>query len=69
MQIEMQKCLAGIPRQINISDDILIGGHGDDEHDEALKMTLQRIREKGLTVKVTKCLFSILGRSFHSVCT
>ena len=59
MQIELQRCLAGIPMQINISDDILIGGHGDEEHDEALAATLERIREKGLTVKVTKCIFDV----------
>ena len=37
IQIELQKCLAGIPMQINISDDILIGGHRDEEHDETLE--------------------------------
>ena len=36
LQIEIQKMLSGIPHQVNIADDILIGGTVQ-EHDEALE--------------------------------
>ena len=57
MQIELGKCLAGIPMQVNISDDIMIGGRNEEEHDEALERVLERLRENGLTVKKEKCIF------------
>ena len=57
MHIELGKCLAGIPMQVNISDDIMIGGRNEEEHDEALERVLERLRENGLTVKKEKCIF------------
>ena len=54
---EMTHTLAGIPGVICDIDDILIGGKGQTEHDERLRMVLQRLKEAGLTLN-DKCEFS-----------
>ena len=46
MQIELGKCLAGIPMQVNISDDIMIGGRNEEEHDEALRKGTGKTKRK-----------------------
>ena len=45
-------------RAINLSDDILVYGRTQEDHDQALKKTFQRLREKGLTLHRNKCTFS-----------
>ena len=54
----MQNMLSGIPNQVNISDDILVGGSPAD-HDEALGKVLHTLHENGITVNVKKCLFDV----------
>ena len=44
LKIEMQNILSGIPHQVNISDDILVGGSPAD-HDEALGKVLHTLHE------------------------
>ena len=39
----------------NILDDIIVHGTSHEEHDKRLNMILDRIREKGLTLKKNKC--------------
>ena len=56
LQIEMQKMLSGIPHQVNIADDILIGGTVE-EHDEALEQVLSILKSKGITLNPKKCIF------------
>ena len=58
LQIEMQNMLSGIPNQVNISDDILVGGSPAD-HDEALGKVLHTLHENGITVNLKKCLFDV----------
>ena len=38
-----------IPECINISDDILVFGKGQEEHDQCLEKLFKRAREKGIT--------------------
>jgi hypothetical protein len=41
-----------------VSDDIIVGGKDQAEHDEKVKTVLERLEGKGLTVNETKCEFS-----------
>ena len=58
MQHDLQISLADIPGAINIADDILIFAESITEHDEILKYVFQRLHAKGLTVNLSKCIFS-----------
>ena len=51
--------LAGIPGAINLSDDILVFGKSQEEHDQALEATFKRLRESGLTLNWNKCGTSV----------
>ena len=57
-QNAIREALSGIEGVINISDDILIYGRTQKEHDSNLRMCFRRLREKGLTLNSTKCVFS-----------
>ena len=59
LQNEMTRMLAGIPNQMNVSDDILIGGTTDAEHDAALSGVLDTLDRNNITVNPTKCLFDV----------
>ena len=50
--------LAGIPGAINLSDDILVLGKSQEEHDQALEATFKRLRESGLTLNRNKCVYN-----------
>ena len=58
LQIEMQSMLSSISNQVNIADDILIGGTVE-EHDKALTEVLRTLKENGITVNVPKCIFDV----------
>ena len=47
--------MCDIPGCINISDDILVFGKGQDEHDQCLEKLFKRAREKGITFNKDKC--------------
>ena len=57
-QNAIRETLSGIEGAINISDDILVYGRTQDDHDRALKETFERLRAKGLTLHRGKCVFS-----------
>ena len=50
--------LAGVPGAINLSDDILVFGKPQEEHDQALEATFKRLRESGLTLNRKKCVYN-----------
>ena len=50
--------LSDIPDALNTSDDILIHGRDQEEHDRTLIRVLDRMREKGLTLNKRKCEFN-----------
>ena len=47
--------MCDIPGCINISDDILVFGKGQEEHDQCLEKLFKRAREKGITFNKDKC--------------
>ena len=57
-QHEIQKALQGIANVKNISDDIIVYGSSQEEHDATLRAVFQRIRDKGLTLNQSKCAFN-----------
>ena len=57
-QNAIRETLSGIKGAINISDDILVYGKTQGDHDRALRETFQRLREKCLTLNRIKCIFS-----------
>ena len=57
-QNAIRETLSGIQGALNLSDDILVHGKTQEDHDRALRETFQRLREKGLTLNRNKCEFS-----------
>ena len=57
-QKAIEEALQGIAGARNISDDVIIFGKHQEEHDKALRNVLQRMRETNLTANPDKCLFN-----------
>lgn len=57
-QNTIQQMLEGIPNVRNISDDILVYGKTQGEHNRSLKAVFERLREKNLTLNKEKCEYS-----------
>lgn len=47
---EIKKTIAGLKGARNIVDDIIVYGRTQKDHDQALKDTLERLRDNGLTL-------------------
>jgi len=56
-QKSIEEVLQGIEGVRNISDDIIVFGKSQTDHDNALRAVLQRMRESNLTANPEKCLF------------
>lgn len=54
----IRETLEGIPGTLNISDDILVYGTTQEDHDKSLNATLQRLKERNLTLNKAKCEFN-----------
>ena len=54
----IQNMLHGIKGAMNISDDIIIHGATQQEHDDALHAVFQTLKENGLTINPRKCEFN-----------
>lgn len=54
---EIKKTVAGINGVKNISDDIIVYGKTQAEHDQSLQHTLERLKDHGLTLNRKKCSF------------
>ncbi|XP_052895733.1 uncharacterized protein K02A2.6-like [Anopheles moucheti] len=54
----MDKMLAGVNGVSAYMDDVIVGGKTQEEHDAALKETLQRIKDYGFTIRKEKCSFN-----------
>ena len=61
-QVEVANIIAGIEGCTNSKDDIMVWGSSKEEHDQRLRACLTRIRESGLKLNQTKCIFA--SRSF-----
>jgi len=54
----IRETLESIDGAKNISDDILLFGKLQEEHDQHLRAVFQRLREKGLTLNKSECEYS-----------
>ena len=52
---------------LNIADDVIVHGKDNAEHDDNLEKVLQRLREKGLTACLEKCLFRQPSVKFYGL--
>lgn len=57
-QDEIRQTLTNIENVINLSDDILVFGKSQTDHDATLSKVLQRLEQNNLTVNERKCLFN-----------
>ena len=62
-----QKVFYGLNNVKVISDDVIIFGRTQDEHDTALIKVMDRLQEKGLTVNKKKCQFNVNEIKFFGV--
>ncbi len=53
----LRNLLAGLPGQLNMTDDILVFGATSIEHYNNLMAVLKRLEATGITLNVEKCLF------------
>lgn len=66
----LEQILAGCPYTINFIDDIIIAGKTEQEHDEALNLVLERLKQNGILLNQSKCAFKMseidfLGHRFN----
>ena len=52
---QIRVMLQDIPGVLNMTDDILIPGKDEEDHQRAILAVLQRLEEKGLTLNLEKC--------------
>ena len=57
-QNHIAEIISDIPGVLNTSDDILIYGRNQEEHDRTLKKVFARLKEKNLTLSRIKCVFN-----------
>ena len=57
-QNEIRQALEGLKCVRNLSDDIIVFGKSQSEHDANLEALLERLREKNLTLNKDKCSFN-----------
>ena len=60
----IQQALQGCQGIANISDDIIVHGKNNEEHDKRLQRVLERLKEKNLTLNAEKCRFHITQMVF-----
>lgn len=63
-QKRMNEILDGMPGVVNMMDDVLVFGSNQQEHDERLHRTLERLHKAGITLNKEKCQFSVKELSF-----
>ena len=58
-QHAIQQALHGCEGVRNISDDIILNGKDDQQHDERLEKLLERLQQRGLTLNGENCKFKV----------
>ena len=58
-QNAITEILQGVPGSRNISDDIIVHGKTQAEHDKSLRATLERLHDKEAKLNKDKCVFSV----------
>ena len=64
-QKTISELLVGIPGARNLSDDIIVHGRTQEEHDVSLKATLKKLNESGAKLNKDKCVFSVRQLKFY----
>ena len=59
-----QQALQGCEGIANISDDTIVHGRNNEEHDKRLQRVLERLKEKNLTLNAEKCRFHMTQMVF-----
>ena len=57
-QETIRSVIQDIPNARNISDDIIVFGTTQEQHDKTLEAVFRRLHETGLTINKSKCLFN-----------
>ena len=57
-QETVRNIIQDIPNARNISDDIIVFGATQQQHDKTLEAVFRRLREKGLAINKRKCLYN-----------
>lgn len=57
--------LADIPGAKNLSDDVIVHGKTQADHDQALGLTLQKLASSGVKLNKDKCIFSVSKITFY----
>lgn len=65
LQNTLRNKLADISGAMNIADDIIIYAPNDSVHDEILAKVLQKCKETGITLNLSKCLFCKTSLEFY----
>ena len=60
----VQQVLQDCKGTANISDDVIVYGPNQMEHDQRLEKVLARLQEKGLTLNEDKCVFDMPKLTF-----
>ena len=60
-QREMQKVIVGLDGVLCHTDDILVFGKDQEEHDGRMQKVLQRLQEAGITLNREKCKCALGG--------
>ena len=63
-QNAIAELLSNIPGARNLSDDIIVHGKTQSEHDTSLRATLKKLEESGAKINGDKCVFSTNELSF-----
>ena len=63
-QHAIQQALTGLEGVRNISDDIIVFGNDNEEHDRRLRAVIERLRERNLTLNAEKCVFRTPSLTF-----
>ena len=65
-QRRMSEVLSGLSGTVCLMDDILVHGTTREEHDERLRLVLQRLSNLGMTLNSEKCAVEFLGHVIDS---
>ena len=63
-QHTIQQVIQGLPGVTNISDNLIVFGKNQADHDVNLHGVLSRLPHRGLTLNPDKCVFNVPGITF-----
>ena len=66
-QHKISEMIQDIPNAKDMSDDVIVWGRTQQEHNTALGSVLQRFREKGLTLNGPKCCYNKTSLEFYGL--